>query len=94
MKEEATSGFSLFGTTTDTTTTTTSDKKDTTTKTTNNIFSKVASSVKSDDLEGVLDAMERKGMSETFTNATKVGDNSGVDFTRRQFLRAMDERLI
>ncbi len=88
LREEATKGFSLFGTTTDTTTTTTSDKKDTTTKPTSNIFSKVASGVKSDDLEGVLDAMAKKGMSETFTNATKVGDNAGVDFTRRQFKNA------
>ena len=88
LREEATKGFS-FGTTTDTTTTTTSDKKDTTTKPTSNIFSKVASGVKSDDLEGVLDAMDRKGLSETFTNATKVGDNAGVDFTRRQFKNAI-----
>lgn len=67
------------------------DKKDTTTKSTNNIFTKVASGVKSDDLDGVLDAMNKKGVRKTFTNASKVGDQAGVDFTRRQFLKALDE---
>ena len=96
LREEATKGFS-FGTTASTTTTKTtkkSDKREEVAKNTNNFFAKVADGVKSDDLDGILDAMDRKNMSETFTNATKVGDNAGVDFTRRQFLRAMDERLI
>ncbi len=102
LREEATKGFS-FGTTnstastTSTTTTKTikkSDKREEVAKNTNNFFAKVADGVKSDDLDGILDAMDRKNMSETFTNAKKVGDNAGVDFTRRQFLRAMDERLI
>lgn len=83
LRDEATKGFS-FGTIS--TTTTNADEKEA--KPTSNFFTKVASGVKSDDLEGVLDAMERKGMSETFTNATKVGDNAGVDFTRRQFNKA------
>lgn len=87
LREEATKDF-IFGTTT----TTKSDEKEI--KPTSNFFTKVADGVKSDDLDGILDAMDRKNMSETFTNAKKVGDNAGVDFTRRQFLRAMDERLI
>ncbi len=57
-----------------------------------NIFTKVASNVKSDDLDGILDAMERKGMSETYTNANKVGDVAGVDFTKTEFKKALEER--
>ena len=83
LKEEA-KKTSLLGTTTSKT----SNKNTTTSKTTSNIFTKIASDVKSEDLEGVLEAMKKKGLSETFTNATKVGDNAGVDFTRRQFRKA------
>ena len=38
--------------------------------------------------------MAKKGLSETFTNARKVGDQVGVDFTKRQFLSALDEKLV
>lgn len=59
---------------------------------TSNIFTKIASTVKSEDINGVLDAMERKNMTKTYTNANKIGDVAGVDFTKREFKKALEER--
>ena len=59
---------------------------------TSNIFTKIASTVKSEDINGVLDAMERKNMTKTYTNANKIGDAAGVDFTKREFKKALEER--
>ena len=59
---------------------------------TSNIFTKIASTVKSEDINGVLDAMERKNITKTYTNANKIGDAAGVDFTKREFKKALEER--
>ena len=92
---------SMLGVPTTSTTTTTTTKTSSSTNNTNNkgglksnIFTKVAGKVNAETLEGVLDAMAKKGLSETFTNARKVGDQVGVDFTKRQFLSALDEKLV
>lgn len=92
---------SMLGVPTTTTTTTTTTKTSPSTNNTNNkgglksnIFTKVAGKVNAETLEGVLDAMAKKGLSETFTNARKVGDQVGVDFTKRQFLSALDGKLV
>ena len=89
-------GVPTTSTTTTTTTKTSSSKNNTNNKggSKSNIFTKVAGKVNAETLEGVLDAMAKKGLSETFTNARKVGDQVGVDFTKRQFLSALDEKLV
>ena len=91
----------MLGVPTTSTTKTTTTKISSSTNNTNNkdgsksnIFTKVAGKVNAETLEGVLDAMAKKGLSETFTNARKVGDQVGVDFTKRQFLSALDEKLV
>ena len=89
-------GVPTTSTTTTTTTKTSSSKNNTNNKggSKSNIFTKVAGKVNAETLEGVLDAMAKKGLSETFTNARKVGDQVGVDFIKRQFLSALDEKLV
>ena len=89
-------GVPTTSTTTTTTTKTSSSKNNTNNKggSKSNIFTKVAGKVNAETLEGVLDAMAKKGLSETFTNARKVGDQVVVDFTKRQFLSALDEKLV
>lgn len=59
---------------------------------TSNIFTKIASTVKSEDINGVLDAMERKNITKTYTNANKIGDAAGVDFSKTEFKKALEER--
>ena len=59
---------------------------------TSNIFTKIASTVKSEDIDGVLDAMERKNITKTYTNANKIGDAAGVDFSKTEFKKALEER--
>ena len=92
---------SMLGVPTTSTTKTTTTKTSSSTNNTNNkgglksnIFTKVAGKVNAETLEGVLDAMAKKGLSETFTNARKVGDQVGVDFTKRQFLSALDGKRV
>ena len=92
---------SMLGVPTTSTTKTTTTKTSSSTNNTNNkgglksnIFTKVAGKVNTETLEGVLDAMAKKGLSETFTNARKVGDQVGVDFTKRQFLSALDGKRV
>ena len=92
---------SMLGVPTTSTTKTTTTKISSSTNNTNNkdgsksnIFTKVAGKVNAETLEGVLDAMAKKGLSETFTNARKVGDQVGVDFTKRQFLSALDGKRV
>ena len=31
-------------------------------------------------------------MTKTYTNANKIGDAAGVDFTKREFKKALEER--
>lgn len=92
---------SMLGVPTTSTTKTTTTKTSSSTNNTNNkggsksnIFTKVAGKVNAETLDGVLDAMAKKGLSETFTNARKVGDQVGVDFTKRQFLSALDGKRV
>ena len=81
------------GTTTSTTWTTTTNSNFTTSKVgskpKSNIFTKAADKVTSDDVEGVIDALNAKGITNTYTNARKVADAADVDITRSKYNKAM-----